>query len=44
MRPITAYGYVDILKETGDFHLMYSGDGSWMRTMIDEEFNEGLNQ
>lgn len=41
---LSAYGYVNILNETGEFHLIYSGDGSWMRTIIDEEFNEGLNQ
>lgn len=26
------------------FVLCHSGDGSWMRTIIDEEFNKGLNQ
>lgn len=40
---LSAYGYVDILKETGEFHLMYSGDGSWMRTIIDEDLNKDLN-
>lgn len=40
---LSAYGYVNVLNETGEFHLMYSGDGSWMRTIIDEDFNKDLN-
>lgn len=37
---LCAYGYVNILNNTGDFHLMYSGDGSWMQTIIDEGLNK----